>query len=210
MSPKLWKPVQRNVIEYENYLINPVEDFSIFAGFSCLQPNDTDHDLDDFLHKDAERHFKDRIAVTYVLKRKDLPLIPLGFATLQNDAITLDGDGTELPEVRDYHYKAFPAVKIGRLGISIDMQCGGLGSVFLLMLKNLMLDENRTGCRYLTVDARRDKKNKVNTMHFYQKNGFSVLLCRKKTSSSIPMSFDLMTFNNDEYKVTLYSNKIKD
>jgi hypothetical protein len=194
MLQSFWKHVQRNSLIYHEYCLNPVEDFSIFSGFNCISPTDTDRDLEAFLCDDAERHFKDRIAVTYSLAKKGFPLVPLGFATLQNDAITISKDALELPEVLEYHYKAFPAVKIGRFGIILGMQNNGLGSVFLFMLKKLMLEANRTGCRFITVDARRDKKNKVDTTNFYEKNGFALLPCREKTSRYIPMYFDLMQF----------------
>jgi hypothetical protein len=184
--------VQRNSQSHAEYRLNPVEDFSIFTGFTCLQPQDTDRDLDAFLQEDAEQHYRDRIAVTYVLTRNDFPKVPLGFATLQNDAIVVNNDDS-LPMVQDgYRYASFPGVKIGRFGISMDLQGNGLGSVFLLMIKKLMLDANRTGCRFITVDARRDKKNKVDTSAFYVKNNFPLLPCRPKTSHTIPMYFDLM------------------
>lgn len=167
-----------------------MEEFTAFAGFTCLSPSDTDRDLDNFIRHDARRHDADRIAVTYVLTRKDHPEEPLGFATLQNDAIVIDRENP-LPEVMEYPYPAFPAVKIGRLGISLDMQGFGLGSILLQLLKRLMCEANRTGCRFITVDARRDKKNKVDTTTFYEKNGFAFLPCRERTSRYIPMYFDL-------------------
>jgi hypothetical protein len=33
------------------YRLNPVEEFSIFTGFACLQPEDTDRDFDEFYWK---------------------------------------------------------------------------------------------------------------------------------------------------------------
>lgn len=184
--------MERNSITFDHFRIFPVEDFSIFTGFSCLHPQDGDRDLDDFIREDAERHLKDRMAVTYALEDSLSPGIALAFATLQNDAIiTEPGD---LPEVQDkYPYTAYPAVKIGRLGVQLDMQGQKIGSLFLYMLKLLMLDSNRTGCRFITVDARRDKANKVDTTGFYEKNGFTLLPCRAKTSRYIPMYFDLKT-----------------
>jgi hypothetical protein len=61
----------------------------------------------------------------------------------------------------------------------MDLQGNDLGSVFMLMIKKLMLDANRAGCHFITVDARRDKKNKVDTSAFYTKNNFSLLPCRR-------------------------------
>lgn len=159
--------MRRNSQLFSGYLISPVENFAVFAGFTCLSPHDTDRDLDNFIRQDAHQHYADRIAVTYALTREDHPEVPLGFATLQNDAIVI-GDSA-LPEVAEYPYAAFPAVKIGRLGISLDMQGVGLGTIFLQLLKRLMCTANRTGCRFIAVDARRDRQNKVNTIPFYEK-----------------------------------------
>ena len=187
--------MHRNSHTFKNFRISPVEDFTIFAGFSCLKSEDTDRDLDEFIQQDAERHFRDRIAVTYKLAdTSDEEKTAIGFATLQNDAImTIDGE--DLEGIRhEYPYKAYPAVKIGRLGIHIDFQRNHLGSLFLYMINCLLTTCNRTGCRYLTVDARKDKKNKVDVRPFYETNGFSVLPCRPPTSRYTPMYFDLTTF----------------
>lgn len=100
---------------YDDLQISFVVDFTVFDGFSCLQPDDTDRDLEDFIHNDAMRHARDRIAVTYVLEQVNREGVPLGFATLQNDVME-----PEFP-VDDYPYKALPAVKIGRLGIALDL-----------------------------------------------------------------------------------------
>ncbi|WP_051286215.1 hypothetical protein [Megalodesulfovibrio gigas] len=174
-----------------------MEDFSVFTGFSCLRPEDKDRDLDEFIRHDAERHFKDKVAVTYQLESvvdPELAGIPLGFATLQNDAIRINGDDS-LPDICvQYPYRAFPAVKIGRFGIHVDYQRNNLGSLFLFMLKWLLTTENRTGCRYITVDARRDKKNKIDVTGFYRRNQFEELPWESKTSKYVPMYFDLINF----------------
>ncbi len=114
--------MQRNSWQYNGFKISPVENFSIFAGFSCLRPEDTDRDLDEFIQRGAASHFADRIAVTYVFEDARFPDVPLAFATLQNDAVVVTGED-DLPEVRaSYHYSAYPAVKIGRLGVCNSMQ----------------------------------------------------------------------------------------
>jgi len=86
-------------------------------------------------------------------------------------------------------------VKIGRFGVHIDFQRNRLGSLFLYMINCLLTNNNRTGCRYLTVDARRDKANRVDVRPFYTKNGFRPLPCRAPTSRYTPMYFDLATFS---------------
>ncbi len=182
----------RNFVEQEDFSLYPVTDFSIFAGFSCLTQADNDRDLDDFVHHDAKQHYEDKIAVTYGLFQKGLDR-PLGFATLQNDAISVwtDGSNVFLGALSIYPYTWFPAVKIGRLGIAVEYQRQGLGTLFLDMIICLMTHDNRTGCRFITVDARRDKKRRIDVQKFYLKNGFLPLPCREKTSQYVPMYFDL-------------------
>jgi len=184
--------VQRNSLTAGPFTIAPVEDFNVFAGFLCSPPESADRDLEDFLATDAHRHFRDRIAVTYVLASADAPHTPLGFATLANDAIVIDRENP-LPEVAGYPYASFPAVKVGRLGIALPLHKHGLGGLFVSMLKKLMCVDNRTGCRFITVDAWRDKKAGVDVTPFYAKQGFVLLPCRRKTSHYVPMYFDLLS-----------------
>ena len=183
--------MQRNSLREGHYTIAPVEDFSIFAGFLCSPPDIEDRDLEDFLANDAYRHSVDRIAVTYTLTYTESPQIPLGFATLANDAIVISRENP-LPEVADYPYNSFPAVKIGRFGIALTLHRYGLGGIFLEMIKKLMCVDNRTGCRFITVDAWRNKRARVDVTPFYKKYGFTLLPCREKTSLYVPMYFDLM------------------
>jgi GNAT superfamily N-acetyltransferase len=183
--------VQRNSLTVDCYTIAPVEDFAVFTGFLCSPPDAEDRDLEEFLATDARQHFVDRIAVTYALTSNEAPHIPLGFATLANDAIVI-GRENSLPEVAAYPYASFPAVKIGRFGIVLPLQKQGLGGLFLAMLTTMMREGNRTGCRFITVDAWRNKKAGVNVTPFYKKHGFAILPCREKTSHYIPMYFDLL------------------
>jgi GNAT superfamily N-acetyltransferase len=169
--------MKRNTYKHNNYWISPVEDFTIFRGFSCLTPEDGDRDLDDFIHHDAQRHNADRIAVTYQFTYKECTADRkrishlIGFATLQNDAITFD-PADETVQALGYPYKSYPAVKIGRMGIQRQLQRKYLGTLLIFMLKQFFLQANRTGCRFLTVDARVDEANNVNVIPFYEKNGF--------------------------------------
>jgi len=86
----IWLNVKRNSLAKDFYTIIPVEDFNIFAGFLCSQPDAQERDLENFLATDAYQHSKDRIAVTYTLVAITDPRNPLGFATLANDAIVVD------------------------------------------------------------------------------------------------------------------------
>ena len=57
--------MSRNRYSNGRYTMTPVTDFTIFAGFSCCGADDDDRDLDDFIRDDAERHLRDKMAVTY-------------------------------------------------------------------------------------------------------------------------------------------------
>ena len=172
--------MKRNQYKFQNYTLSPVLDFSLFTGFSCCPEGEQDKDLDDFIHNDAARHFKDKMAVTYALTlalKGEVSV--LAFATLQNDAIKIENT--------QYPYKSSPAVKIGRLGVSSKLQGRGFGTLCLIMIKSLMCIANRTGCKYLTLDA----YNQPRVIKFYEKNGFTCLKQPKQGQKQILMYFDL-------------------
>ena len=175
--------MSRNRYSNGQYVLNPVTDFSIFTGFTCCGPDDDDRDLDNFIRDDAERHLHDKMAVTYgvFFPEAALSKYPLAFFTLQNDALKI--------ESRGYPYKTPPAVKIGRFGVSADFQSQGIGTDIITMIKDLMCSDNRTGCRYITVDA----YNRPRVLRFYQKNGFAFLKTPNHQRRQELMYFDLLS-----------------
>lgn len=73
----------------------------------------------------------------------------------------------------------FPAVLIGRLGVSADYRGKGMyiGSQIIDFVKDWFRSEdNKTGCRFIVVDAYNNEK----TLHFYEKNGFKLLYKTEK------------------------------
>ena len=86
------------------------------------------------------------------------------------------------------NYESFPAVKIGRLGIVSNYARLGIGTYLLTMTKDLFLQDNRTGCRYITVDA----YNQPKVIAFYRKNGFDFLLTNDENDQTRIMYFNLM------------------
>jgi GNAT superfamily N-acetyltransferase len=68
----------------------------------------------------------------------------------------------------------YPAVLIGRLGVSANYIGKGMniGSQIIDFIKDwFRSDDNKTGCRFIVVDAYNNEK----TLHFYEKNGFKTL-----------------------------------
>ncbi len=98
----------------------------------------------------------------------------------------------------------YPAVLIGRLGVSRKYRNQKIGSQIIDFIKAWFLsNHNKTGCRFVVVDA----YNKEDVLHFYSNdnNKFSFLFkeeCQEKLYNSVPtdeilktrqMYFDLAT-----------------
>lgn len=107
--------------------------------------------------------------------------------------------GAEVPFVkRDLIY---PAVLIGRLGVNVKFQHSGeyIGTYLLDFIKFWFTEpNNKTGCRYLVVDA----YNTEVPLTFYQKNGFKFLFSTEEQekeyrniASSYPLETRLMFFD---------------
>jgi len=144
-----------------------VDDFALFTGFSC--GND---DLDEFLHEDAAVHSEQLIARTYSLHAYDDEDLsaPVAFASLLNDSVRVrSGAKKGIPRI--CHYPTMPAVKVGRLGVRVELHGKHFGTLLLNILKRLFVTDNRTGCRFIVVDAYNDTK----TISFYRNNGFRFL-----------------------------------
>ena len=62
--------------------------------------------------------------------------------------------------------KSYPAVKIGRLGVSTTSKGKNVGSFIIKFIKTYFIYNNKSGCRFLTVDAYSE------AVLFYYKNGF--------------------------------------
>lgn len=150
-----------------------------------------DSDLNDFLLSDAKRYNKALLAVTYIIENDSETV---AFFSLLNDKITIadtDSKSQWRKLIRDRmpfgkRFSSYPAMKIGRLGISINHQGNGWGVIILDYLKELFISNNRTGCRYITVDAYRQ------SLKFYEKNGFLYLTDSDKYSDTRLMYFDLI------------------
>lgn len=139
-------------------------------GFKC-----GDKDLDEFFAYDCFDYAKQLLGKTYCYKQKsDLSRVVCAF-TVANAGIRV----SDLPNARRKkveanipHVKAlkdYPAVLDARLGVSQDYQSQHIGSDALEYIKYWFLEpSNKTGCRYVLVDA----YNSQETLSFYERNGF--------------------------------------
>lgn len=148
--------------------------------FSC-----EDADLDDFFENVAPHYDTELLGKTYAWVSADKPTHILGMVTLANDSVKLKLiSSTALNRLQRGVVNTkrginFPAVLIGRLGVSSEDRGKGLniGSQIIDFVKNwFRSSDNKTGCRFIVVDA----YNNDRTIHFYAKNGFKLLYRTEK------------------------------
>ncbi len=138
-----------------------------------------DIDLDEFFASDAFYYDEELLGRTYAWINMEDPSKIMGLVTLANDSIKAkDIISSARNRVQRGITNAkrgmnYPAVLIGRLGVSSDFQGKGLnvGSQILSFIKDWFRADNKTGCRFIVVDA----YNNDRTLHFYERNGFKTL-----------------------------------
>lgn len=141
------------------------------SSFSC----DND-DLDDFLHNDAKDYFKQLLGKTYLFRKDDTQDI-VGFFTVSNASLNLrelsKGKKKQVDKNIPFQKRrrSYPSVLIGRLGVSIDFQGNSIGKQMLDFIKAWFRYNNKTGCRFIIVDA----YNEEPVLRFYIKNEFIFL-----------------------------------
>lgn len=175
----------------ENYDFIPLKVDTKIKPFKCK-----DSDLNGFLFDDAQKYLTELMAVTYLLE--DLPQSKtVAYFSLLNDKITFDPEQRSIwnklsrrvsnPKRR----KHYPAVKIGRLAISEEFAGQGLGRDIIRLIKFMFTHGNRTGCRFITVDAYH------NAVEFYQRCGFDFISEKDQNDVTRSMFYDLKRFQDE-------------
>ena len=85
------------------------------------------------------------------------------------------------------YFDSKPSVKIGRFATHDAIQHNGLGSILMDFIKDWFTNKNKTGCRFIVVDA----YNNDIAINFYKRNGFSFSLIDGEQEKSRLMFFDL-------------------
>lgn len=135
-------------------------------------------DLDEFFNQDAILYDSELLGKSYAWINIYDPESIYGIVTLSNDSVKSKlmskTARNRLQRVIPNSKRgiSFPAVLIGRLGVSETCKGMRIGSQILDYLKMWFRDqENKTGCRFLIVDA----YNNEDTLRFYERNGFKLL-----------------------------------
>lgn len=79
--------------------------------------------------------------------------------------------------VNEKRLKSYPAVKICRFGVDVSTHNLHLGSKLLNFIKGYFVINNKTGCRFITVDAY------IDAVPFYLKNNFLELTSSDEDAS---------------------------
>ncbi len=143
------------------------------APFSC-----GNKDLDEFFATDYFDYAKQLMGKTYAFLEVDNPREIVCAFTVANASIFTNhlpnarrkriGKSVPQPK-RDMIY---PAVLIGRLGVNSGYMHRHIGTELMDSIKSWFIDdENKTGCRYLVVDA----YNEATPLEYYRKNGFDFM-----------------------------------
>lgn len=175
-------------MDLSSFEFAPLREDTEILPFRCKDP-----DLNSFLLEDAKKYLAELMAVTYLFVDTKANRTAAYFSLL-NDKIAYD------PEERSVwnrlnrgianrkRRKTYPSVKIGRLAVAEEYERQGLGSAILDFIKRTFTSGNRTGCRFVTVDAYTEASE------FYRRNGFDFFTKKDRKDKTRLMSFDLKPF----------------
>ena len=178
-----------DIEEVGKWQIRPLGERETISAFTC-----GDSDIDDYITNESVLYQKEMLSVNYILESDTECMV--AFFSLHNDRVCVTDfdNSTEFNKFRKKRFvqakrhKGYPAVKIGRLGVATEMRLHGLGSILLDFIKAYFVNHQRTGCRFLTVDAY------LKSVEFYEKNGFT-RMNNDTSGKTCLMYFDLKDFN---------------
>ena len=152
--------------------------------------NSYDQELRDFLLEDALDNQNNKISVTYIWFLKETNEM-LGYITLLNDRLSLESDLKKYFKNKGIHYKALPALKVGRLAVDDRFLRRGIGSLMLSFAVKVAerIFKAYSGCRFLVLDAKRNNDRSKDVIHFYKKIGFQIM--KERSKGTTPMYLDL-------------------
>ncbi len=157
------------------------------SAFDCY-----DEDLNDFILNEASLYRNALLSVTYVVEDKITDEV-LAYFSLSNDKISISDfeNKTDFNRFRKHKFtnqkrlRSYPAIKIGRLAIAKSAQRQSIGTYLLEFIEDFFTVDNKSGCRFITVDAYAD------AIPFYIKNNYLFLNNDDEDNRTRVMYFDL-------------------
>lgn len=171
---------------WADFEIRKLEENETINSFDC-----GDSDLNDFILHEAHLYQSELLSVNYVLQHKDTKNI-VGFVSLANDRISIN----DFPENRLFNrfrkrfpnrkrMTSYPAVKVCRLAVHNSYKGLSVGSFLIDFIKSYLRFDNKTGCRFLTVDAYE------NATPFYFKHQFMPLIEKDQVKRTQLLFYDM-------------------
>lgn len=148
-------------IPYEELIISVLDKRHKLASFES-----NSDDLNDFFKNDSLKDQETLISRTYLcfLKNGIVGYFSIVSDTIEVQAIDED-DG-----IVGYPYRKYPSIKIARLAVDRKYERKGIGRFLVLASIGLAMSvSEKIGCRYLTVDSKRE------SISFYKKHGFKIV-----------------------------------
>lgn len=137
-----------------------------------------DADIEEFFKSEFKDYNRQLLGKSYCfLTREEVPRLACAF-TLSNSSVRVDRLSNkkrnkinrDIPNSK--RRSQYPAVLIGQLAVMDDFHGIDLGTKVMDFIKSWFIDpHNKTGCRYIVVDA----INQKNVLEFYENNGFKYI-----------------------------------
>lgn len=177
-------------IDFSQLRISRLEEGETIESFDC-----GDADLNDFILRESPLYQEALLAVTYVAK---IGNVVLAYFSLANDRVSLSDfeSNTEFNRFRRHRFvndkrlKSYPAVKICRFAVNHCYAGSGIGTILMDFIKGYFLQNNKTGCRFITVDAY------LVAITFYEKNYFYPLQPNDDDTHTRLLYFDLRDYKD--------------
>ena len=132
-----------------------------------------DDDLNDFFNNDAI-HFRNQLlGQTYFFRMKKTEEIVCAFSLSADSIKTYLLPGSRRKKIKEFiprekSMQTYPALLIGRLGVSTNWNRHGIGSQLIKYIRYFCMSKHLYLARFLVVDA----YNNPDVLNFYQKNDF--------------------------------------
>lgn len=182
-------------------------DFNL-TDFDCGIP-----DLNEFLQKDALPYQNELMGVTYLFVEEKNPSKIVSFFTISNDGLHVRDlpSGAKgrinvgVPREKQF-LRTYPSVKIGRLGVNCHyrgVKPVTVGTQLMNFIKGWFIVGNKTGCKFILVDA----YNLPGPIKYYKANGFKFIFSDELAEAKyykvpvekLPLSTRIMYFDLMEF-----------
>jgi len=167
--------------------VKRIEKGQYVKSFDC-----GDEDLNSFILNDAPLYYQARLSTSYTLEDSETGEV-IGFFSLAHDKIALTDfrSNSAYNRFRKQYFKqgkmfkSYPAIKICRLATSVKYRGLGIGTLIVNMIISSYQQDNKAGCRFVTVDAYAE------ALPFYYNQGFLPLSKEDEGAETRLLYFDL-------------------